>query len=175
MSHDPYAPPGRRHARRAIVPPPPDPAHQVPGNEDEALAWMLAGDRGDRAELARRVDLAEAIETSRPGRMRARIMDEVVRLRGVITDDTAEWPEPVDPNAPTTPADPPVPDAPEAPAPEPAEDTVPETAADVVAWIRDAADSTTAGQRAAQAWAVEVTRADGIRSTVRAECDKHLD
>lgn len=176
MSHDPYRPKGT--ANRVYVAAPPDPTNEVPGNEDEAIAWMLAGESGDRAELARRVDLAESVEATRAGRSRSRVVDEIARLRAVITDAEAEWPEP------RTDADdtPPAPSAPEvfneATEPDqdgtgPAADEVPQTAGDVVAWIRAGENAAEQRRRSALAMAVEVERPDGIRATIRAEADKH--
>ena len=53
---------------------------------------------------------------------------------------------------------------------------VPQGAADVVAWIKDAGDDDTEAQRrAGLAWSVESQRADGVRSTVEAEVNRHLD
>lgn len=51
---------------------------------------------------------------------------------------------------------------------------VPDNAKDVVAWIQAAPDEGDAAERSQAAWLVEISRSTGVRTTVKAEIDKHL-
>ena len=51
---------------------------------------------------------------------------------------------------------------------------VPDNAKDVVAWIQGAPDESAAAERSQAAWLVEISRSFGVRTTVKAEIDKHL-
>lgn len=204
-AHDPYAPGVRHARRVTVPAPPDPtdevPGHEDEAIHWllDAIGLDTDATNGpdEWAELVRRTDLVELAEFGRPGHMRPRIIAVVQAARaahgatepGQLGQETGEAavavlaaiPDSIDGNPGPVDGTEPVPEndaegnATAQEAQDKADGVVPEKAAEVVAWIQAAPNTENAGRRAQRAWEAEVDRTGGIRATVQAEIDKHLE
>jgi len=204
-AHDPYAPKSKVGPHRVYVEPPPDPADHVPGHPEDILAFLREpgadhAERSRRVDLVEEVEHARpgrmrsiiltAVAWNRGVITGATAdgdesweaaMRQALAQAGSIQDaptepdeQSTEAPEAEEPADEAGPQDAPTDEAEVAPTPRYASDDVPKNAADVIVWIQSAADEADAAERSQAAWLVELARPE-MRTTVKAEIDKHLD